>query len=91
MAGGLFEGEQLSRPDNETDARIGSDTPLVDFGDCTSQGQRESPRVLGMITLNDLTRLEAESQSGNGWIACKSARLRRHYSFDALIAYRRHD
>lgn len=30
----------------------------------------ESPTVLGMVTLSDLQRLERESESGRGWIAC---------------------
>lgn len=30
----------------------------------------EPVRVLGMITLNDIQRLEAESSKGKGWIAC---------------------
>lgn len=38
-------------------------------------GQRESPRVLGMVTLNDIGRLEAESATGRGWIACTTDAL----------------
>ena len=36
---------------------------------------QESPRVLGMVTLNDITSLEAESATGRGWIACTTDAL----------------
>ena len=32
---------------------------------------RGPPRVLGMVTLSDIPRLEAESAKGDGWIACR--------------------
>lgn len=36
-----------------------------------SRKRKDSPRVLGMVTLSDLDRLLKESQSGRGWIASK--------------------
>ncbi|KLO12097.1 hypothetical protein SCHPADRAFT_437860 [Schizopora paradoxa] len=32
--------------------------------------QRSAPKVLGMVTLSDLQRLEKETAKGDGWIAC---------------------
>ena len=32
--------------------------------------QKEGINVLGVITLHDIARLEHESRSGRGWIAC---------------------
>lgn len=29
-------------------------------------------KVLGMVTLNDLDKMEREGKSGTGWIACES-------------------
>ena len=53
------------------------DTPIASmFGAKTAKRDEDDeklkhgPRVLGMISLNDLSRLEAESASGCGWIAC---------------------
>lgn len=35
------------------------------------QGRNKDPiPVLGMVTLSDLDRLQAEAQTGRGWIAC---------------------
>lgn len=34
--------------------------------------------VLGMVTLADLDRLQTESRTGRGWIACKYCRYFRH-------------
>jgi hypothetical protein len=46
---------------------IGGDATRRMKGRC-----REGINVLGMVNLNDLSRLETEGKSGRGWIACKS-------------------
>ena len=43
----------------------GVDTPRRLQGKC-----KEGINVLGMVTLNDLARMEKEGESGRGWIAC---------------------
>ncbi|TDL23422.1 hypothetical protein BD410DRAFT_820784 [Rickenella mellea] len=48
---------------------------------------RESLSVLGMITLNDIGRLESESEKGRGWIACTTDAifLERPQYYDLII------
>ena len=33
---------------------------------------RDPVNILGMVTLTDVDRLQLASQSGRGWVACKS-------------------
>ena len=49
--------------------------------------QQQSPKVLGMVTLNDLQRLERESATGQGWIACTTDALfmERPQYYDLII------
>ncbi|PCH34611.1 hypothetical protein WOLCODRAFT_124733 [Wolfiporia cocos MD-104 SS10] len=51
---------------------------------------KEGVRVLGMVTLNDLPKLEYESQSGRGWIACTTDAifLEKPSYYDLLIDLR---
>ncbi|KAJ3810910.1 hypothetical protein F5876DRAFT_76333 [Lentinula aff. lateritia] len=48
---------------------------------------KEGIQVLGMITLSDIDRLQAESKSGRGWIACTTDALflERPSYYDLLI------
>ncbi|KZT66324.1 hypothetical protein DAEQUDRAFT_813671 [Daedalea quercina L-15889] len=50
----------------------------------------EGVKVLGMITLNDLSKLDEESKSGRGWIACTTDAifLERPSYYDLLIDLR---
>ncbi|EMD36073.1 hypothetical protein CERSUDRAFT_115984 [Gelatoporia subvermispora B] len=50
----------------------------------------EGTRVLGMVTLNDLDRLESESKKGRGWIACTTDALflEKPAHYDLLIDLR---
>lgn len=47
----------------------------------------ESIRVLGMVTLSDMARLDAESAKGQGWIACTTDAifLERPQYYDLII------
>jgi hypothetical protein len=38
---------------------------------------KEGLKVLGMITLNDMDRLDRETETGTGWIACRCSSIRR--------------
>jgi hypothetical protein len=54
---------------------------------------KDGLKVLGMITLNDMDRLDQESEAGTGWIACECS-IVNNFALSLLIHtgrhYRRH-
>ncbi|KZT03059.1 uncharacterized protein LAESUDRAFT_814904 [Laetiporus sulphureus 93-53] len=65
---------------------IGEETPTR-----RAKGKsREGIRVLGMVTLSDLPKLDEESKSGRGWIACTTDAifLEKPQCYDLLVDLR---
>ena len=53
------------------DSQANSDDSNVPIGRLKGK-HRDPVNVLGMVTLTDVDRLQLASQSGRGWVACKS-------------------
>ncbi len=78
--------EQISALVSAYDSDEGDDEPPPRL-----QGKSTAPlKVLGMVTLNDLDKLDFESKSGRGWIACTtdSIFLDKPSYYDLLIDLR---
>jgi hypothetical protein len=72
--------EAVSNPHSTSSGVVGagSSNPSSKNGGAGSGGRErlrgkcgEGINVLGMITLSDLDRLDAEGKTGRGWIACE--------------------
>ena len=73
VAADLCYEEQVSS--SASDSTASPSTSAADIGASAStsrlKGKSKEPvKILGVVTLHDLDRLEAESKTGRGWIAC---------------------